>query len=167
MGDHIAEAMIELQRVSAAVIGDAVSILEAGDPVLISCRKHTKKESDKLRSYAMNKLIYHMYTRIAKTLYGGNELHARRECKLTIGCRILRRDSEDFAATYDLIIRPLDYEKKLKAMDLISVSSIMTVKQFCEYIKRTIEKYSENGVYFLDLEGASDYVNYPEAQNAT
>jgi hypothetical protein len=163
MGDHSIEAMIELQRVIGDVAGDAAAILGAGDSALISVQKYTKKAAEKLRTNAMNKLSFHMYDRIGKTLMGGNELHARRECKLTIGCRILRRDSDEFSATYDLIIRPLGYEQKLRSMDLISVSSIMTVKQFSEYIKRVIEKYSENGVYFLDLEGASDYVNYPEA----
>jgi len=49
-------------------------------------------------------------------------------------------------------------------MDLISVSSIMSVKQGTEYIKKIIEKYNEAGVYFADIEGIEQYSAYPEAQ---
>ena len=61
------------------------------------------------------------------------------------------------------IIRPLAYESKIKAMDLVSVSSIMSVKQGTEFIKKIIEKYTESGVYFLDIEGVEGVMAYPEA----
>ena len=48
-------------------------------------------------------------------------------------------------------------------MDLVSVSSIMSVKQGTEFIKKIIEKYTEAGVYFLDIEGIEGVMAYPEA----
>jgi hypothetical protein len=49
-------------------------------------------------------------------------------------------------------------------MDLISVSSIMTVKQCKEYITDVLNQYTLRGVYFSDLDGAEDLMKYPEAQ---
>ena len=60
-------------------------------------------------------------------------------CKLTIGVPILRDEDEDFRLVYDEVIRPLDYESKLKIMmepiDL-PVTSRMTVKQNSKFLDR-------------------------------
>jgi len=165
MGDHSIEAMIEVQRKIIDVAADAASIIQTGKPVLIIVQEDDEETRERLRSTAMNRLIYKLYQRIGKTLYGGDESHARNECKLRIGCRILYRDRKEFAATFDKCIRPMNQENRLNAMNLISVSSIMKVKQGTEYIKTIMTEYGAQGVYFLDLEGASDYVNYPEAQS--
>ena len=145
-------------------VGAEVSRLLSTGSVVIFVLLEDSKEAAKLRSGAQNRLIYKIYQRIGKTLYGGDESLARNECKLRIGCRILYRDSTDFAFTFDNVIRHLDYEKKLNAMTLISVSSIMTTPQATEYIKTMMTEYSQRGVYFLDLEGAQDYLSYREAQ---
>lgn len=155
------DAMIEVNAKLAQAGKEAVEILQGGDAVDVIVQKRADK---KPRSIPQNKLIYLAYDRISKTLYGGDELHARRECKLTIGCRILLRDSEEFKASYDRVIRGFDYETKLLAMDLIGVSSIMSVRQSKEYIDRIINGYTLKGVYFADLDGANEYLKYPEAQ---
>lgn len=152
----VAPRMVEIGR-------QLVAMLEQGAVEVILVYMDSD-EAKKLRSGAQNRLIYKIYQRIGKTLYGGDESHARNECKLRIGCRILYRDSKDFAFTFDNVIRNLDYEKKLNAMTLISVSSIMSVGQGTEYIKTIMSEYGAKGVYFLDLEGADQYVDYPEAQ---
>lgn len=154
---------ISVQRVMQDAGAEVMRLIESG-PVEIIVQPFDESATDKRRTIAQNRLIYKLYYRIGKTLYGGDELHARRECKLRIGCKILYRDREEFAELFDKIIRHLDHETRLKAMDLIEVSSIMKVKQGTEYIKSIIQQYSEKGCYFLDLEGAEDYVTYPEAQ---
>ena len=167
----ICEAMVSVQAKLNELGGESVRILEAGSAVKLTAEPYDeakeKKSAAKARSTAQNRLIYKAYQRIGKTLYGGDESHSRNECKLRIGCRILYRDSQDFAQVFDNVIRPLSHENKLAAMLLISVSSIMTMPQATEYIKTIFTEYGQRGVYFLDLDGADEYINYPEAQNAT
>lgn len=153
------DGMIQVaNKIKEATI-EVIKILEAGDAVDIIVQKHV---DEKARSIPQNKLIYLAYDRIGKTLYGGDELHARRECKLMIGCKILYRESDDFVRTFDKVIRPLPQEIRLEAMDLISVSSIMSVKQCKDYITDILNQYSLRGVYFADLDGAEELMKYPE-----
>ena len=123
------------------------------------------KQFDHLRSIQQNRLVYAIYKRIADTLYGGDVLLARRECKLSVGCPILYKSKLAFARVYDNTLRIMDRERRLQAMDLISVSSIMSTAQCTNYIKSIINTYSEQGVYFLDIEGIEDYQSYKEFQN--
>ena len=163
MGEYLIDGMIAVQSKLSEAAKEVVRIIDSGRAAELIVQPYSEKEAAKRRSNAQNKLVYAIYQRIAKTLHGGDESHTRRECKLLIGCRILRRDSYKFAAVYDEIIRPLAYESKIKAMDLVSVSSIMSVKQGTEFIKKIIEKYTEAGVYFLDIEGIEGVMAYPEA----
>ena len=164
----ICEAMVSVQAKLNELGGESVRILESGSAVKLTAEPYDeakeKKNAAKARSTAQNRLIYKAYYRIGKTLYGGDESYSRNECKLRIGCRILYRDSQDFAQIFDNVIRPLSHENKLAAMLLISVSSIMTIPQATEYIKTIFTEYGQRGVYFLDLDGADEYMNYPEAQ---
>lgn len=164
----IIDAMVSVQPRLVDIAADVISILQTGIPAKVTIEPYDEEKEKKIdakaRSLAQNRFIYKLYQRIGKTLYGGDESHARNECKLRVGCRILHRDSKDFAQVFDDVIRPLPHEKKLSAMTLISVSSIMEIPQATEYIKTILTEYGQRGVYFLDLEGASDYINYPEAQ---
>lgn len=162
MSEHVIEALIEMQRKIVDVATDAAFILQDGFPALITVEKYSEELKEAARTLAQNRLIYHIYQRIGKTLYGNDESHARNECKLKTGCRILYRDSKIFAKTFDEIIRPLPYEQKLRAMNMISVSSVMKVKQSTEYIKTILTEYGQAGVYFADLEGVDQYQSYPE-----
>lgn len=165
MSEYLVDGMIAIQPKVIEVAKDVALIVQDGFAAEIIVQKYSEKEAAKRRTNAMNRLFFFIYQRIAKTLHGGDERHSRRECKLLIGCRILRRDSAEFADIYDIVIRGLEYDKKLKAMDLISVSSIMSDKQGTEYIKKIIEKYSDAGVYFADIEGTEQYSSYREAQS--
>lgn len=167
MFKELCEAFISVQPKLIEAAKEVALILQSGKVAQIIVEEYDEakeaKNRDKARTIAQNRMIYKIYGRIAKTLYGGDESHARNECKLRVGCRILYRDSESFAKVFEDVIRPLEYEKKLSAMTLISVSSIMETPQATEYIKTMMAEYSQKGVYFLDLEGAQDYVDYPEA----
>lgn len=103
------------------------------------------------RSIPQNRLFYLLYDIIGKQLYGGDENHARNECKLTIGIPILRRDSEKFQQTYDRLLKPASYEDKLAMMEYISVSSIFDKAQGTEYIKKMFDTYSQKGVRWSEL----------------
>jgi len=159
MAKFIVDGMIQVNAKLIEAGKEIISLLNSGKSVDIIVQEH---EETKKRSNPQNNLIYHIYERIASTLYGDDELLARRECKLTIGCRILLRDSESFKEKYNKVILNLDYETKLEAMDLISVSSLMTVKQSKKYITIIINTYTLKGCYFADLDGVDEYIKYPE-----
>lgn len=161
MTKHIIDSLIQVSGKLSDAGKEAIELLNSGKAVDIIVQEHVE---EKARSVPQNKLVYLAYDRIGKTLYGGDELHARRECKLMIGCKILYRESEDFVKTFDKVIRPLPQEIRLEAMDLISVSSIMTVKQCKEYITDVLNQYTLRGVYFSDLDGAEELMKYPEAK---
>jgi len=164
MAEYTIEAMIQVQGKITEASKEVISLLESGKPVSVIVEEYTEEAEGKRRTTAMNRLIYKLYQRIGKTLYGGDESHARNECKLRIGCRILYRDSKEFAKTFDSCIRPMTQENRLNAMNLISVSSIMKVKQGTEYIKTIMTEYGQQGCYFLDIENAEDYLKFPESQ---
>lgn len=103
------------------------------------------------RSLDQNDMMFECYTRIGKTLYGGDVEMARRECKLRIGVPILRSQDENFRESYDRTLKPLSYESKLEVMQWFPVSSLMTVKQGREYIDSIMDTYTQRGVDFRDL----------------
>lgn len=74
----------------------------------------------------------------------------RNEWKLRFGVPILREDSPEFRETYDRLIKPLTYEQKLKAMDLISVTSLLKVKQMVRYLDAIERECAEEGVVLTD-----------------
>lgn len=160
MSKQVVDAMVAINAVMQKAGKEVVELLNSGKAVDVIVQEHV---DTKARSVPQNRLIYEAYKRIGVTLYGGDELHARRECKLMIGCAILYRESDGFVRTFDKVIRPLPQEIRLEAMDLISVSSIMTVKQCKEFITNVINQYTLRGVYFADLDGADEYIKYPEA----
>ncbi len=74
----------------------------------------------------------------------------RNEWKLRYGVPIMREDSPDFRETYDALIKPLNYERKLKAMDLISVTSLMKVRQMVRFLDAIEKECAEEGVKLTD-----------------
>lgn len=157
----VVEGMVAVQQKINEAGRLTVGLLSAGKSVEIIIREMT---NDKPRNNNQNSLVYHLYSRIGVTLYGGDEILARNECKLMIGCRILYRDSEDFRQVFDKVIRHLPHSVKHEAMELISVSSIMTKKQCAEYITSIINQYTLRGVYFADIGGVNEYMKFPELQ---
>lgn len=97
------------------------------------------------RSAEQNRLMWR-WLHIIGTELGMSIEEARRLTKLTIGVPILRRDSEDFCVTYDRLIKPMQYEDKLAAMDLIDVTSIMRVRQMQEFLDNLQMEYASKGV---------------------
>lgn len=163
MFSRVIDGTISVNQAMRDAGAEVMRIIGDGS-VEILVHQYDEKTASKRRSTQQNRLIYKIYQRIGKALYGGDESHARNECKLRIGCRILFRDSKEFATRFDRIIRPLTQEMRLDAMNLISVSSLFDIPQGTEYIKTMLTEYSARGVYFLDLDGADDYLKFPEAQ---
>lgn len=74
----------------------------------------------------------------------------RNEWKLRFGVPIMREDSPEFREVYDRLIKPLSYEQKLKAMELISVTSLMKVRQMVRYLDAIERECAEQGVKLTD-----------------
>lgn len=78
----------------------------------------------------------------------------RCEWKLIFGVPILREESQDFRELYDESIKSLSYERKLKAMRFIPVTSEMTVRQMVRYLDTIQRECAEQGIKLTDPEPA-------------
>lgn len=99
------------------------------------------------RSNEQNRLAFKWYIEISDQT-GEDREDVRARCKLEIGVPILREAHERFRATYDRLIRPLDYAEKL---DLIRdtempVTSLMNVEQMSRYLDIVFRRHAEIGV---------------------
>lgn len=76
----------------------------------------------------------------------------RCDWKLRHGVPILRRDSPDFRAFYDAHLKHLTFEQKLIAMQFVSVTSEMGVRQMTEYLDAVQRECVEQGIVLTDPE---------------
>lgn len=93
------------------------------------------------RSAEQNRLSQKWYSEIAEqTGEGRDDVRAR--CKLEIGVPIMREASDKFRATYDRLIRPLDYADKLD----MPVTRLMNVGQMTEFMDAVFQRHAEFGI---------------------
>ena len=113
-----------------AVVMQVISKLElsADQPYAV-----TIKIADESRSDKQNRLAFSWY-QIMGAMTGHGKEHERAYCKLTYGIPILRRDDAEFNQFYNQALMHLTYEQQLKAMEYLSVTSLMGVRQFAEYL---------------------------------
>ena len=74
----------------------------------------------------------------------------RCEWKLIHGVPILREESAEFREIYDAAIKPLPYDRKLKAMQFIPVTSEMKVPQMVRYLDTIQRECAQQGVRLTD-----------------
>lgn len=99
------------------------------------------------RSLEQNALSHAWYAEIAHQRGDMTRKQVRRECKLEIGVPILRGDDADFCAIYDQSIKNLPHEMKLKAMDYLPVTRLMTVPQMQGYLDEMQYKYGKENIF--------------------
>lgn len=106
------------------------------------------EEVKKDRNLAQNSLIAKLYTEIGKQS-GNGFAYERGFYKFNLGCPILVRDSQDFAEFYNTLLDLYEYEEMIKVMstNIISVSSLMNIKQASEYIDNIYQSAHERGIY--------------------
>lgn len=99
------------------------------------------------RSAEQNRLSQKWYTEIAEQT-GEARDDVRARCKLEIGVPIMREASDKFRATYDRLIRPLDYADKLALIrdTDMPVSRLMNVGQMTAYMDAIFAKHAEFGI---------------------
>jgi len=99
------------------------------------------------RSAEQNRLSHKWYTEIAdQTGEAVEDVRAR--CKLEIGVPIMREASEKFRATYDRLIRPLDYDDKLALIrdTDMPVTRLMSVADMTRYMDEVFLRHVEFGI---------------------
>jgi hypothetical protein len=88
----------------------------------------------------------------------------KRYCKLHFGVPILRGEDEKFLQMYDKVIRPFDYETKLKMMDYLPVTSLMSRNQMTRYLTAVQIDYAENHSLVLESKGEFDKAQRKETK---
>lgn len=99
------------------------------------------------RSAEQNKLAFKWYKEIAEQS-GEAVDDVRARCKLEIGVPIMREASDKFRATYDRIIRPLDYADKLALIrdTDMPVTRLMGVGDMSRYMDAVFQRHAEFGI---------------------
>lgn len=103
-------------------------------------------KTGKDRSLKQNNFSHAWYEEIAKSFPDYDARGWKRFCKLHFGVPILRSEDEDFREAYDKSIKPLAYENKLVAMDIMPVTSIMTKAQLTKYADEVQRHFKERGL---------------------
>lgn len=99
------------------------------------------------RSSEQNRLSQKWYSEIAEQT-GEARDDVRARCKLEIGVPIMREASDKFRATYDRLIRPLDYADKLALIrdTDMPVTRLMNVGQMTEFMDSVFQRHAEFGI---------------------
>lgn len=98
------------------------------------------------RSVEQNAVLHGWFGQVARELREYDERGVKRFCKLHFGVPILRAEDDDFRVAYDRVIRPLGYEDKLVAMDILPVTSAMTTIQLDRCMTDIQDHYLKQGV---------------------
>ena len=100
----------------------------------------------KRRTLDQNAMIYALYQQIAEQKGDETIQEIRCECKAYCGVPILLAEDDAFSAMYRKSIMPhLNKLEKLKAMEILPVTSRMSKKQAMRYIDDVIRRYSQAG----------------------
>jgi hypothetical protein len=86
-------------------------------------------DSRKSRSLNQNALLHTWCTQVAVEEKEYTDNGVKCLCKLHIFLPILRGEDEEFNAVCESVIDPLPYESKVKAMEILPVTSLMKTKQ--------------------------------------
>jgi hypothetical protein len=108
-----------------------------------------KLKLGKDRSVEQNAVAHGWYAQVARELREDDPRGVKRFCKLHFGVPILRAEDEEFRAAYDAVVKPLAYEKKLIAMDMLPVTSQMTTRQTKQYMTDVQDHYRPLGVLLV------------------
>jgi hypothetical protein len=98
------------------------------------------------RTIDQNAISHVWYEQVAKELREDDALGVKRFCKLHFGVPILRANDADFRDFYDAGLKGLTYEQKIKAMDYLPVTSLMTTAQLSAYCVEMQDHYRKFGV---------------------
>ncbi len=93
------------------------------------------------RSLEQNAISHTWYSEVSDKLKEHTPGEVKSLCKLHRGLPILRGEDEHFNEVCCKVIDPLPYEDKLKAMEILPVTSLMTIKQMSKYLEAVQANY--------------------------
>lgn len=104
-------------------------------------------KTGKPRTLDQNAISHAWYEQVSRELREDSAQGVKRFCKLHFGVPILRAEDAEFREFYDAGIRSaLSYEQKLRAMDFVPVTSLMTRAQLSAYCEAMRDHYRPHGV---------------------
>lgn len=98
-----------------------------------------------IRSLPQNSLQHKWYAEVAAQAKDRTPQDAKRYAKLHFGVPILRAEDDSFSAAYDEAIKPLDYETKLLAMDILPVTSRLDEVQMQRFMSHVHNHFTQEG----------------------
>ena len=101
------------------------------------------------RTLPQNAFSHAWYGEIARAFPEDDELGWKCYCKLHHGVPILRTEDDEFRESYDAVIKPLSYERKLMAMRHWPVTSLMNVKQLTKYADCVRDDFAARGLHLV------------------
>lgn len=130
----------------------------------ISVTFSTKGET---RSNKQNRLSHLLYSEISRQGQDDSFIRVKSLCKYHLGLPIIVRDEPELTHRFKLVLEPLTYEERIEAMQLLSLTSLLSMKQKAEYITAIYELYEPQGyrlprpedLYLPAIEGC----NVPDA----
>lgn len=131
-------------------------------PLKLGQEVHVKIETEK-RSLSSNALSHAWYSEAANQTNETPE-NVKAYCKLHFGVAILRAESEYFRNSYDSSIKEtLTYRQKLRAMELLNVTRLMSKDQMNRYLNDMQRDYANRGV-ILETPKDAEYAKWVAAQ---
>lgn len=107
------------------------------------------------RSLNQNALMWKWMQEAASQLKENTADGYQSYCKLHFGVPILRGDDDDFRESYDEVVRPLDYELKLKLMAppfSFPVTSLMNKSQMMAFMDEVYNFFKSQNVWLTEPE---------------
>lgn len=105
------------------------------------------------RTGAQNALLHAWFNELAVNVGEYTMMEYKAECKLRFFVPILRAEDPEFAKAYDAAIKPLTYEQKILAMELMPVTSRCTTTQLTRGMEAMQKHYAERPTdsWFLEF----------------
>ena len=135
--------MINLVINSATSLGIAIKAVR---DAYIKYKQITIKIYAGERTLDQNAFCYVLYKQVSDQKGDMSELEVRRHCKYFYGLPILRRHSGYAVFLKRLSTLGMEHEEKLKSMDYLDVTSIMSVEELREYIDTMIMEWAKQGI---------------------
>ncbi len=110
-------------------------------------------EAGRSRTTKQNKLQRQWINEIAEQMPEHSAEEWRGICKLHFGVPIMRAANEGFQQTYDEVIRPMDYQDKVKLMMVpldLPVTRLMKTREHTEYLDAIHKHFCALGVALTD-----------------
>lgn len=104
-------------------------------------------EDGRKRSIEQNKTAHMWYREIAEQMEDRHWREVKAYCKLHFGVPILRLRDE-FRKEYDLILKPLNYETKLRLLGPLEfpITSRMKVDEMKDYMDQVVFHFEDEGI---------------------